>query len=473
MTLIDTIAERITLGPPSSAIDGFHGEMAVHLLDTVSAWIAGRATSEGQQLYALRRGAGQTPALFDDSLLDAIALTTATARLTEVDDMHMASCTTPGAIVTLTALAIAAQLPPDRRSAARVSASIITGYEVMTRLGQAVDGPQILHKGIWPTLLLAPVTTAAITSTLLGLDTERTAQALSIALAASTGRPGGSASAGVAAGQGTSARWLLLGLAARTGCAAAFSAARGFDGDRGLLDNNQAAALQGVTISPAVIRRFFQEGSAVQQTSIKPYCTAKHNIAAIYGFRQLLEGGISPASLTKIRVGLPASHAHMVGHHDVQTSRLSRITSCAHNIALAALRPDDLLDIEHSKPARGDEIAQFARKVEVFIDPKLQAPAPQAYPATLELFVDECMVASKTVVDTWGDPKLPFDLAAARSKFQRLARGVIGDGTASRIESLCANVFNSDNGARELWEALGAIDKKPADQVTAASLVAA
>ncbi|WP_421956407.1 MmgE/PrpD family protein [Polaromonas sp.] len=473
MTLIDTIAERITLGPPPGAIEGFDGEVAIHLLDTVSAWIAGRATSEGKQLYDLRRGGGHTPALFDASLLDSIALTTATARLTEVDDIHMASCSTPGAIVTLTALAIAAQLPPDRRSAERLSASIITGYEVMTRLGQAVDGPQMLHEGIWPTLLLAPVTTAAIASTLLGLNTERTAQALSIALAASTGRPGGSASAGVSPGEGTSARWLLLGLATRTGCAAAFSAARGFDGDRGLLDNNQAAALQGLTISPAIIKRFFQEGPAVQETSIKPYCTAKHNIAAIYAFQQLLENGISQGDLTKIRVGLPASHAHMVGHNDVQTSRLSRITSCAHNIALAALSPDGLLDIEHCAPELGSDIARYADKVEVFVDADLQPVAPHAYPATVELFIEERMVASKTIIDAWGDPKLAFDISATRSKFRRLTRGVIGDGAASRIESLCANVFNSNNGARELWEALGAIDKDQVDKVPATHLVAA
>lgn len=459
MTRIDTMAQRLTSGLPPAAREDADPSLPLHLLDTVGAWIAGRASCEGVQLHQLKNGGADVPAVFDGSVLDSIALATATARLTEVDDMHMASCTTPGAVVMLSALALAADAASKPVDSGRLAASIHAGYEVMTCLGEALAGPEILHNGIWPTLLLAPITTAAVTSTLLGLDTERTANALAIALTASNGRPGGSASAGVAAGPGTSARWLLLGMAARTGCAAALSAARGFSGDRRLLDGSSLPALHGIALAPQVLEGFFQRGSAVQRTSIKPYCMAKHNIAAIEAFRQLLDEGIAHADLTRIRVKLPPAHARMVGHHDTETSRLSRITSCAYNIALAGVSPQHLLDIERQAPVRSADMSRLAHMVEVVADEQLQGLTPQAYPATVELFIGEKMVARKTVIDAWGDPKLPFDTTAAMSKFRRLAEGAVDEKVAAEVEALCSGLFDSATAPQALWGALADIDR--------------
>ncbi|MDO8317991.1 MmgE/PrpD family protein [Rhodoferax sp.] len=467
MTRIDTIAQRITSRALPAAMEDTCLAMPIHVLDTVGAWIAGRASCEGVQLQQLKDAGAKVPTVFDASLLDSIALAAATARLTEVDDMHMASCTTPGAVVILTALALAADVvsgPVGAIGAGRLAASIHAGYEVMTCLGEALSGPEILHHGIWPTLLLAPVTNAAVAAVLLGLDAERTANALAIALTASNGRPGGSASAGVAAGPGTSARWLLLGMAARTGCAAAFSAARGFSGDRTLLDGTSLAALHGIALPPHALEGFLRQGSAVQRTSIKPYCMAKHNIAAIYAFRQMLDQGIAHANLTRIRVKLPPAHARMVGHHDTETSRLSRITSCAYNIALAGVSPQHLLDIQRQEPVRSADMSRLANKVEVVADEQLQSLTPQAYPATVELFVGEEMVACKTVVDAWGDPKLPFDMAASRSKFRRLAEKSVDESVAAKVDTLCSGLFDSATAPRALWGVLADIDRAAKEQ---------
>ena len=49
-------------------------------------------------------------------------------------------------------------------------AAIIAGYEVMTRLGRAIDGPTILYRGIWPTYFAAPFGVAAVVARLLQLD---------------------------------------------------------------------------------------------------------------------------------------------------------------------------------------------------------------------------------------------------------------------------------------------------------------
>ncbi|WP_426139181.1 MmgE/PrpD family protein [Pseudomonas sp. DWP3-1-2] len=464
MTLIDTLAQRITAGLSLDAMESAAPMLSVHVLDTVGAWIAGRATTEGRLLNGLRGGLAAGHASFDSSVLDTVGLFTATARLTEVDDIHMASCTTPGALVVMTALALAANVPCGLLGQERFAQAVHVGYEVMTGLGEAVSGPQILHQGVWPSLLLAPVTAAAVTAKLLNLDAERTAHALSIALTASNGRPGGNASAGVASVRGTSARWLLFGMAARTGCAAAMSAAAGFTGDRGLLENDQASPMRGMTLSHTRIASILQGTPALLETSIKPYCAAKHNIAAMFGFRQLLDQGIAHESLTAVRVRLPPSHAKMVAHYDVETSRLSRVTSCAYNLALMGVMPDDLLDVDRTQAHRSVEMTRLAGKIDVVADEQLQGATPQSYPAVVELLVGDRVIASETIIHALGDPQLPFQIEDARRKFRRLARGLLEPSAALKIENLCLEAPNSAHARASVWKQLTGFDRRESER---------
>src|SRR5215211_7938995 len=83
-----------------------------------------------------------TPAV----LLDEVARNCALARLSEVDDIHLASMTTPGAIVIPAALTMARSWP--EADASDLAAAILAGYEAMVRLGLAIDGPAILYRGI-------------------------------------------------------------------------------------------------------------------------------------------------------------------------------------------------------------------------------------------------------------------------------------------------------------------------------------
>ncbi|MGV2070879.1 MULTISPECIES: MmgE/PrpD family protein [Rhizobium/Agrobacterium group] len=444
-TLIDDVSKRIASGAPFRQDPLVSQGLSIHVLDTIGAWIAGRATREGHRLSRLRDEKSQSLAPLTRSTLDTIALRVATARLSEVDDVHMPSCTTPGAIVVMTALSLMADLA-DRADTILFIDALHAGYEIMTRLGEAVSGPDILHTGIWPTYLLAPVTTAAVTAKLLGLDWERTSHALAIALFTSSGRPGGSVSGGVVGGAGTSARWLLAGLAARTGCIAALSASKGFNGDRSFMDGEWPARSHGVTLEKDILLNVFEGQAAVLGTSIKPYCAAKHAIAAIDGFQRLLKQGVPLDTVTKVVVKAPPVHAGMIGHHDVSLSRLSRITSCSYNLALAAFWPDKLLDIERTDAVADPAVVEFAKKVEVVADPELAHQCPQNYPASIDLFINERIIASIAISDALGDPAKPFDLDLARGKFRRLARGVIRESLAMHIEQCCLDLNNPTAG---------------------------
>jgi 2-methylcitrate dehydratase PrpD len=122
-------------------------KLRLHVAVAFGAWIAGLATAEGRALVRFRndlpRFGGGEGGLFAD-----IALHCAATRLSEVDDVHLASMTTPGSIVIPAAVTLAAALKGDT---ADLAAAMLAGYEAMIRLGAAIKGPDVLYRGIWPT----------------------------------------------------------------------------------------------------------------------------------------------------------------------------------------------------------------------------------------------------------------------------------------------------------------------------------
>ena len=273
------------------------------------------------------------------------------------------------------------------------------------------------------------------------------------------GVPAVELSGGVAANVGTSARWLLLGMAARVGCAAALSAAAGFNADRNLLDGQWPYRSHGIWFSAAALSGFLRDQPAVQGTSIKPYCAAKHGIAAIYGFSQLLERGIPLQSITKVRVGMPALHAGMVGHNDFGASRLARITSCSYNLALAAFNPDELLNLERAEPVDNTAIADFASIVEVVADERLQAQIPTSIPPRSNSLLATSSSRPGRFPMLGAIRKCHSTLSTTKAKFRRILRGIVSEETAQSVEALCMNSLERPKARRELSLVLAGIDE--------------
>jgi 2-methylcitrate dehydratase PrpD len=115
----------------------------LHLKDTVAAFLAGGATEEGRALSKYYGRGGERT--------EIAAGAAAIARLSECDDIHLASCVTPGAAVIPVALAFA-----DGRSEERVQRTIAAGYAAGLTLGVGVGGAKALGNGVWPSLLAAP-----------------------------------------------------------------------------------------------------------------------------------------------------------------------------------------------------------------------------------------------------------------------------------------------------------------------------
>jgi 2-methylcitrate dehydratase PrpD len=443
MTNIERFAETI-LTPPQNA----GPKLALHLLDTLGAWYGGTRTEDS--LLAGKLTAAQPGlAAASDNMLDRVAQRVSIVRNTEIDDIHMESCTTIGSVVVPVALTVAQALgkpdaPPIK--AGRFAQALAAGYEAMARLSLAISGATILYRGIWPTYFSGPVGAAATAAPLLELSPEQTADAIGIALSLTSGAAGGG-----------NARFALLGQAARSGVWAALAAAKGYRGDRALLDGDWLQRSHGITLDAAPLTAPLAGEGAIATISYKPFCAAKQNTAAIDGFRQLLAR--HPAdTMEAVRVTVPPAYAGMIGQRHTK-GRVERIINTTYQFALAAYRPDLIDDVVRPDLSQEAKIAAFMPKVEIAPDPALASYFPTVYPARVEARLKNGETASVLVTDAPGDPARPLSDGELLAKFHRLADPVIGAGATESVAKAALGAVSEDASLATL---LAAVEKTKA-----------
>src|SRR5262249_13245421 len=161
MSALERLGSHVAESGRARVGDAARELVELHLVDTIGALIASTRTVEGASLLRFRaamRARGQGAWALD------LATRCALARLSEIDDIHLLSSTTPCPIAIPAALTLSGALPAA--TAEDVIAAILAGTEAMTRLGRAVDGPAILYRSIWPTYFAAPFGIAAVAARL-------------------------------------------------------------------------------------------------------------------------------------------------------------------------------------------------------------------------------------------------------------------------------------------------------------------
>ena len=328
--------------------------LRLHIADTLGMILQGASLAEGKTALALG---------------SRLAGWCASARLTEADDIHLTSCTTPGSVVVPTALHLAAaglfQTWGDFATA------VLAGYETLIRIGYAIDGPRILARKIWPTLFAAPVGAAAVASRACGLNGSQTAGALATALAASTG-------IAPPALTSNSSRCISLGFAAEHGVRAAMAARAGALGDVQLIERH-AGRIAGMRIS----RRRLLQGAGLHfffdEIELKPYPIARQGLAAVEACRQL--AGRNTKGITAITVSVPSAQARVIDHPSWPANRMQSIAGIQYQIALALLAPDRLMDFARTPPFVTPALRSLAAKVRVCTDARLETRYPDTWPA--------------------------------------------------------------------------------------------
>ncbi len=397
--------------------------LALHIADTVGAWVASLSTPEGSALLRWRAAAAEGAAQGSMHRLRLDVEThCALARLSEIDDIHLASTTTPGAIVVPSAIAIAAAC--RNRDPHALAAAMMAGYETVVRFGQAIDGPSILYRGIWPTYFAAPLGVAAVAARLLDFDPQQCAHALALALVRSAPGVGHHNAA-------TTSRWVALGQAAGTGLMAVLAARSGFTSDLGLLEGAYLPGIFNVKPDITVLTAGLNEQFRLGEVAFKPWCAARQTMAATQALIEIIASGVAADTITRVEAFVPPPHRRMVDHGVTPGDRASFLTSLPYRLALAALTPDAASDVGQAPASVPENIRRFMDRITVAPDDALLSSFPSQWAARVDV-VTPSGHHDRAVIDVPGDPSRPFDANAVREKFHHFAAPVIGTKAAER-----------------------------------------
>jgi 2-methylcitrate dehydratase PrpD len=347
-----------------------------------------------------------------------------------MDDIDIASCTTPGSVAVPAALTLACHAGASGRSFLE---SVVVGYEVMTRLAAAVNGPVILYRGIWPTYLCAPVCVAAVGSRMLRLSTDQTRHALAISLSMSTG------TAGRIEG-GLTSRWLTLGSAAQSGLLSVLAAEKGFAGDVNILDT-LFPSVYGLDLRPEVLLDGLAERFTLDRVNIKPFCSARQGIASVEALQWILRNHtIRGEDLEAVEVFVPQQYSRMIDRGDFPEDRLGSITGIQYQLALAAFHQEDLFDTERKTLRDNAAVRAFMKKVRVVPSPDLTEMFPQRWPGKISVKVAGKSVEHE-VLSPRGDAAAPMTWADVEQKWKQAGRHTV---EPTRLEELERQVKEID-----------------------------
>ena len=381
---LDDLAARLL------AADAPPETVALHVYDAIAAFLTGLDTVDG---HALRRFYA------NGEFAPAVA---ATARLSECDDIHLASCVTPGAAVVPVALTYA-----GRSDAQHLHRAIAAGYVAGIALGQAIGGTKALHNGVWPTLLAAPLMSAVTASCAFGYDATTLAHAMALSLAGASGRIGRPAGS-------PSGRWFAFAESVQKGIRAAEAAGQGFRGDLDLITPAWLAAQAGHADVDANV---FQSTPSVAEVGFKPFPIARQGLNAVVAFQHLLGNRVDARRIKSIQVFVPAANAALLSRPAGQ-DRLSRISNIGYQLACAALAPDALYDPERISP--GMALAEFAQRVTVTPAQDLEVHMPNRWPARVVVNAAG-ETFEETVIQSPFDADAPFVKEALTKKWRLIA----------------------------------------------------
>ncbi len=443
MTIIEQLADfvarlRLADTPPPVA-----DTLRLHLFDTLVAGVVGATTPEGQaaaglaaDMSAVGSVAAPGGGLPTSGPLAAPVACIAT-RCTEIDDIDLPSCTTPGAVAVPTALA----LSRESGDADVFLAALLAGYEALVRFGQAADGPTILYRGIWPTYLAGTLGAAATAARLLGLSAEATAHALAAAVTLTAGTSGRI--------RGLSSRWLTLGCAVQNGVLAALGARRGLRGDLALLDGAWSEA-SGIRLAAEVLLADLGRPLVIERVSLKPYCAAKQVTSSIAAFAGLLaDHCLDPAAIERVVVAVPPAYARMIDQPAPAPDRLGGVASAQYQLALAAHYPDELLDVRRPMPHEEPAFRALMARVRVVAEPSLARDYPRTWPARVTV-ATAAGELTREVGHTPGDPSHPFSWDDATTKATRVLRGIADAAAVDRLAAACRGLGKSTSLAELL-----------------------
>lgn len=282
-----------------------------------------------------------------------------TAHVEDFDDTYLSCILHPGAPIVPAALAVAQLAGAD---GATLMTGVVAGVEVASRLGDCL-WPSHFDRGWHVTATTGPIGAACAAARILGLDAQRTADAIAIAA---------TQAAGHTEQLGSMTKSFQVGRAASIGVEAALLAEQGFTGPvEPLAGRRGMAALMAADVDWSPMSDL---GSRwlVESNALKPYSCGIVSHPVIDAGRQLRADGVDPTQLESVTLEVHPRVLDVMGVADPKTGLQSKF-SVYHCFAVGLVRgaggPPEFSDETATDP----QIRQVRKLVTVTLDPLLAA----------------------------------------------------------------------------------------------------
>ncbi|MBI3935702.1 MAG: MmgE/PrpD family protein [Betaproteobacteria bacterium] len=344
----------------------------------------------------------------------------------ELDDLLDEAIVHPGAIVVPAALAAAEAVDAP---GSRLLLGIIAGYEAINRVGLAI-GLEPARRGHHQTALAGPVGAAIGAGVVMNLDPGQLITAVGLACSTSSGTKSFAAGTG-----GGMMKRMHAGRAAEAGVRMCQLAARGFtapptalDGRLGLLE-----VFSGQSAHPEQLTLDLGKRWAVEHVYVKVYpCCAwiQATVQQLVALR-----GPQPLDARQVKTAQIGMCSYAIGNNgnvappDTMGAQYS-LPYCA-ALALTA----DPGDPANFAPEAVDDPArrELARRIELVVDPQMEAVYPKHYGARVELELGNGERRGSAVLDPHGMPADPCTESERLEKFSRLASSVKSSAAVAEI----------------------------------------
>ncbi len=355
----------------------------------------------------------------------------------ELDDVHNASSLHPGTVVIPAALAVTEHL---QLSGGALIDGMIVGYEVMTRLGMALNPAEHYRQGFHPTGTCGVFGAAAAAARILELDESATASALGLAGSMASGSLEFLMDA--AWSKRVHGGWSAYG-----GIMAALMAKRGITGP-GTIIEGPYGFLHAYSRSTDVERLVAELGEAFEigRCSVKPYACCRYMQAPLDGVLEIVRTHrLKPEQVDRITIGMLRAGFPVVAEPRDRKANPRTLTEAQFSMPFGAavvcvhgrLAIDDVSDTNLEAPV----VRNLMQRVECVEDSGLDARYPEEWPATVKIRTRDGRTYSTRVSSPKGDPDNPLTW----------------DELEAKAASLMAMVYEPDQ-LRRIVEATKTID---------------
>lgn len=338
------------------------------------------------------------------------------AHSLELDDLHNASSLHPAVVVFPAALA-AAQM--SGASPGALVAAVVAGYEVATRLGEAVNPATHYARGFHPTATCGVFGSATAAGKLLGLD--------AYGLARAWGISGHTASGSMAFLSGEAwTKHLNAGWASQAGLSAAVLARRGFLSPEDILESPLGFLhAYAEEPRPELLTAGLGERWAVEATSLKPHACCRYmqpGIDALIGLSKEHDLKVDEVASVTVHC-LPAGFLIIAEPTERKMNPQGTVEaqfSMPYGAAVALAQRRAGLEEFSGETLRDPGVRKLLSKVRCVKSEELGRLWPRQWAGEVEVETTDGRRLTQRVEDPKGDPTNPLTEEELVAKFSEL-----------------------------------------------------